>query len=276
VTGANPMLPVPAQVQRLERETHDTFSLQLATPSMPFEPFRPGQFSMIYVPAVGELPISVSGDPDARYSLTYTVRSVGKATNKLVTRSVGDWVGVRGHYGHGWPVDAARGKDIVIVAGGLGLAPLRPVFYHVFRYRAEFGRIVLAYGARSPRDILFRQELAGWKRNPDTQILTTVDYGGLNWRGNVGVVTKLLNRVRVEPDKSVAFVCGPEVMMRFAALELETRGIAGENIWLSLERNMKCAVGLCGHCQFGPWFVCRDGPVFAYSKVRQWLTRHEI
>ncbi len=273
---SDPMLPVPAQIQKWELENHDTFTLHVSAGTTPLPKFLPGQFNMLYVFGVGELPISISGDPEAHFSLTYTVRSVGKATNRLVTRSVGEWIGVRGPYGTGWPLEEARGKDVVLVAGGIGLAPLRPAIYHILRYRADFGRLIIAYGARSPGDMIFRHELVSWKRNADAQVLTTVDYGGLNWHGHVGVVTTMLHRLRLDPPRTAAFICGPEVMMRFAAIELEGRGLAPSQIYVSMERNMKCAVGHCGHCQFGPYFVCKDGPVFPYTQVVDWINRYEI
>ncbi|MGA2182231.1 MAG: FAD/NAD(P)-binding protein [Bryobacteraceae bacterium] len=276
MTAGDPMAPIPAQVQKLDRENHDTFTLHVAAPGATLPPFQPGQFDMLYVHGTGELPISVSGDPEARFSLTYTVRSVGKATNKLVTSSIGDWIGVRGPYGVGWPLDKAKGSDVLLIAGGIGLAPLRPALYQMFRYRPEYGRIILAYGARSPGDMVYRNELAQWKKEPRTQVLSTVDYGGLRWRGNVGVVTTLLTRVRLDPPHTIALICGPEIMMRFAAMALEGRGIPRERIYVSMERNMKCAVGHCGHCQFGPYFVCRDGPVFPYTQIEPWINRHEI
>ncbi len=275
MTAADPMAPIPAQIQKVERENHDTFTLHIAAPAA-LPSFQPGQFDMLYVPGAGELPISISGDPEARFSVTYTVRSVGKATHKLVTSSTGDWIGVRGPFGGGWPLEKARGKDVLLVAGGIGLAPLRPVLYHMFRYRPDFGRVILTYGARGPQDLIYRGELAQWKKQPRTQALVTVDYGGLQWRGNVGVVTTLFNRLRLDPPRTIAMLCGPEIMMRYAAPQLEARGIPRDSIYLSMERNMKCAVGHCGHCQFGPYLVCRDGPVFPWTAIEPWINRHEI
>ena len=231
---------------------------------------------MLWVFGVGELPISVSGDPAESGRLTYTVRSVGKATNALVTRRVGDGVGVRGPFGTGWPVEAARGRDVIIVAGGIGLAPLRPVIYEVLRNRKEYGRLVLLYGARSPRDVLYRKELATWARHRETQVLTTVDYGGMSWKGHVGVVTTMFKYARLQPARSVAMICGPEIMMRFVTRELEVHGLSRNDIYVSMERNMKCAVGFCGHCQYGPHFICKDGPVFPYERIRPLLEKYEL
>jgi NAD(P)H-flavin reductase len=231
---------------------------------------------MLYVFAVGELPISISGDPEIPGRLVYTVRSVGKATYALVTRQPGEQVGVRGPFGVGWPLTASRGRDVVIVAGGIGLAPLRPAVYHVLRHRGDYGRLVILYGARSPRDLLYRKELLAWSYLPDTQVLTTVDYGGVSWRGYVGVVTTLLRHARLQPSQTTAMICGPEIMMRFVTRELESRGMKERDVYVSMERNMKCAVGFCGHCQLGPKYICKDGPVFPLSVIRPWMDQHEL
>lgn len=266
-----------ARVAAVERETHDTFTLTV-TPveGTAFEPFQPGQFSMLYVFGVGELPISISGDPADAERMVYTVRSVGQATHALVSRKAGDVIGIRGPFGTSWPVKEARGKDVLIVAGGIGLAPLRPVIYHVLRNRDDYVRLILLYGARSPRDLLYRKQLAEWGRAPDTQVLVTVDYGGLSWRGHVGVVTTLFRQLRLHPAETVAFICGPEIMMRYVIRMLEARGVAPHDIYLSMERNMKCGAGFCGHCQLGPYFVCKDGPVFSYRQLQPWLEVHEL
>ncbi|MGA7379363.1 MAG: FAD/NAD(P)-binding protein [Terriglobales bacterium] len=273
----DPMLPQPHRVRQVLKETPDTFTLTLEPSDGAGEiPFRPGQFSMLWVFGVGELPISISGHPEQRDRLVYTVRSVGNATHAFVGHQAGDSVGVRGPFGTGWPVEAARGRDVIIVAGGIGLAPLRPVIYEVLHNRDQYGRLVILYGARSPRDLLYRKELAAWARQRDTQVLVTVDYGGLSWRGHVGVVTTLFKYARLHPARSVAMVCGPEIMMRFVTRELEIHGLARADIYLSMERNMKCAVGFCGHCQYGPHFICKDGPVFPYEQMRPLLEKYEL
>ena len=201
---------------------------------------------------------------------------MGQATHALVTRKPGEAIGVRGPYGTTWPLHEAYGKDVLIVGGGIGLAPLRPAIYSVLRHRGDYDRLIVLYGARSPLDMLYRKQLAGWAYVPDTQVLSTVDFGGLSWRGNVGVVTTLFRYVRLQPDRTVALVCGPEIMMRFVIQELRQRGMAPADIYLSMERNMKCAVGFCGHCQIGPYFACKDGPVFSYQKVRTWMQKYEL
>lgn len=274
---SDPMMPEPFVLKQVLKEAPDTYGLVL-------EPehgirncvFHPGQFSMLWVFGVGEIPISISGDPEDRGRLTYTVRAVGKATGSLVTSKPGDSIGVRGPFGRGWPMEAARGKDVIVVAGGIGLAPLRPVIYEILNHRKDYGRLLVLYGARSSSDVLYRKELAAWARQPDTQVLTTVDYGGLSWKGHVGVVTTLFKFARLRPAQSVAMICGPEVMMRFVSRELEARGIARNDIYVSTERNMECAVGLCGHCQYGPHFICKDGPVFSYERLRPLLEKYEL
>ena len=273
----DPMLPQPYLVREVFKETPDTFTLRLDPENAVNETvFRPGQFSMLWVFGVGEMPISISGDPALHNRLVYTVRSVGQATHSLVNQRVGNGVGVRGPFGTGWPVEAARGRDVIVVAGGIGLAPLRPVIYQVLQHRKDYGRLVILYGGRSPRDLLYRQELAKWTRNSETQVLVTVDYGGLSWRGHVGVVTTLFKYSRLHPARSVAMVCGPEIMMRFVIRELEAAGLSRDDIYLSMERNMNCAVGFCGHCQYGPHFICKDGPVFRYEQVRALLEKYEL
>ncbi len=275
--AADPMTPLPYCVHDVAKETPDTFTLTLQPQNgTSGSLFLPGQFSMLWVFGAGELPISISGNPGIQDHLVYTVRSVGKATSALVSQKAGAGVGVRGPFGTGWPVDAARGKDVILVAGGIGLAPLRPVVYHVLANRKDYGRLVILYGARSPRDLLYRKELAAWAKQRDTQVLITVDYGGLSWRNHVGVVTTLFKFARLLPSRSLAMLCGPEIMMRFVVRDLEAQGLSRDEIYLSMERNMKCAVGFCGHCQFGPYFICKDGPVFRYEQIRPLLEKYEL
>ncbi len=267
----------PLRVASVLKETHDTFTLTVQPENgEPLAGFAPGQFSMLYIFGIGEMPISISGDPYEEGKLVYTVRSVGKATNALVNRRPGDTIGVRGPFGTSWPVEEARGKDVLIVAGGIGLAPLRPAIHHILRNRDDYVRLIVLYGARSPKDLLYRKQLAEWGRQPDTQVLTTVDYGGVNWRGYVGVVTTLFKYVRLHPGRTTAMLCGPEIMMRYVIRELERRGLPDSDVYLSMERNMKCALGFCGHCQLGPYFVCKDGPIFTYEQMKPWLDRYEL
>ena len=273
----DPMLPGLYRVLQVRHEIPDTFTLELEpSDGGEISPFACGQFNMLYVYGVGEIPISISGNPAQLNSLVHTTRAVGVVSRAMSEIKPRDMLGVRGPFGSHWPVEQAHGKDIVIVAGGIGLAPLRSVIYHVMADRERYGRVVLLYGARIPADILYRRELEHWRARLDLDVSVTVDHARGAWRGSVGVVTKLIPYAPFDPHNTIAFVCGPEIMMRFTAAELQKRGVAPEHLYVSLERNMKCAVGLCGHCQFGPRFVCKDGPVFPYSDVRDWLLKREI
>jgi NAD(P)H-flavin reductase len=271
----DPLWPRPAVVRRFVRETADTFTLVLDPSEGPL-PFAPGQFHMLSLPGVGEVPISISGDPARPETVVHTVRAVGSVTRALQRLVPGATVGLRGPYGTAWPVDRALGHDLVIVAGGIGLAPLRPAVYHALAHRGQYGRVVLLYGARSPKDILYPRELREWRGRFDVEVEVTVDRATADWQGSVGVVTRLVDRSPFDPASAVAFLCGPEVMIRFGVMALARRGIPDGRLFVSLERNMKCAVGLCGHCQLGPYFVCRDGPVFAYDRVRDLLRIAEV
>lgn len=274
---ANPMLPFPFRVQRVRQETHDTFTLELLPgQDGPGFSFAAGQFNMLYVFGVGEVPISISGDPTQPKLLIHTTRAVGTVTKAMRRLRRGDLLGVRGPFGSHWPVDIAKHQDVVMVAGGIGLAPLRPAMYQLISERQHYGRVVLLYGARTPDEILFGRELEKWRAHFDLEVYVTVDHAMGGWRGNVGFVTALVSKAPFDPLNSVAMVCGPEVMMRFTIMELQKRGMKSDRIYLSMERNMKCAVGFCGHCQFGPMFVCKDGPVFRYERVQELLAKWEI
>lgn len=273
----DPMLPAPFRVQQIKQETSDTFTLELAPRNDEARvPFRAGQFNMLYVFGVGEVPISISGDPAHAQTLVHTTRVVGTVTKAMRKLKRNDALGVRGPYGTSWPVAEAAGNDVVIVAGGIGLAPLRPALYQLLAQREKYGKIVLLYGTRSPEDILFRRELEQWRARFDLEVFITVDRALGAWRGNVGVVTTLIPKAPFDPRNTTAMVCGPEVMMRFTVLELQKRGVPIDDIFVSMERNMKCGVGFCGHCQFGPTFICKDGPVFGYSRIKDWMAKWEI
>jgi|UniRef100_A0A7V6A292 NAD(P)H-flavin reductase len=271
------LLPNLFQVESRRRETPDTFTLTLT----PAEnggrwPFAPGQFNMLTAFGIGEVPISISGDPARPQTLIHTIRSVGAATRTLCGLRRGDTLGVRGPFGTAWPVAAAEGHDLVIVAGGLGLAPVRPAIYHALAHRAAYGNVEIVYGARTPGDILYYHELEGWRGRFDVRVHVTVDSAAADWRGRVGVVTKVMSQARFDPAHTTALVCGPGVMMRFTVQELMSRGVSADDIFVSMERNMQCGMGLCGHCQLGPVFVCKDGPVFPYSRIRDWFEMREV
>ncbi len=271
------MLPHTYQIRRVGRETHDTFTLELIPSGRNgMGRFSPGQFNMLYVFGVGEVPISISGDPQKEKSLTHTTRAVGTVTKAMYKLKKGDVVGVRGPYGSAWPIGQARGRDVVIVAGGIGLAPLRPAIYELLREREKFGKIVILYGTRTPNDILYRKELEQWRSRFDLEVNITVDRAAAGWRGGVGVVTTLIPKASFDPSHAIAMVCGPELMMRFTVNELHKRGVALEYMYVSLERNMKCGIGLCGHCQYGPLFICKDGAVFPFAAIKNLFTRREL
>lgn len=259
-------------------ETDDvvTFDIPLKKNAPLFTPFKPGQFNMLYAFGIGEVPISISGDPDDPERLVHTIRAVGPVSEALTKMGSNDLVGLRGPYGSSWPVEKAVGSDVLVIAGGIGLAPLRPALYHLMKHRSSIGRFALLYGARNPEELLFHKEIESWRRTPDMQVRVTVDHATKDWNGEVGVVTKLLGKVRFDPTDTIAMICGPEIMIRLTANALADMGVASEQIYVSMERNMKCAVGTCGHCQFGPHFVCKDGPIFPYDRIKPILSLREI
>lgn len=270
----NPWVTRTAQISAIEKETDDVATYRLsiddALGACCYD-FVPGQFNMLYLPGVGESAISMSGDPAARGVWTHTVRVAGHVTHMLSKLNVSDTIGVRGPFGVGWPVDELVGSDVLIVAGGLGIAPLRPLVYHIINQRDHFGHVWLIYGSRAPDTLLYRGEYDRWRRN-GIDVELTVDRATFAWSGHVGVVTSLVEQLslpRVEATRLV--MCGPEVMMKYAASSGLQRGLPAEHIWLSAERNMQCAVGHCGHCQFGPHFICKDGPVIRYDRLSPYL-----
>ena len=273
----DPMLTHPVTIRKLIWETDNTFTLTLDMHGA-FEnfSFMPGQFNMLYVFGIGEVAISISSDPTKPNILQHTIHRIGTITTALAQRKKGDVIGVRGPFGSSWPLDVAKGKDVCIVTGGIGLAPLRPVIYSLLKNREDYGRIVILYGGRSPLDLLYRVELEKWDDEKNVEVLVTVDRGDTSWKGNVGVVTTLLHYIKLDARNTVAYVCGPEIMMKYTVEELERRGLSQHQIYLSMERNMKCAIGFCGHCQYGPTFICKDGPVFSLPRIRSLLDRKEL
>ena len=273
---ASPYLPQPYRILRRRRETADTWTLDLQ-PAGGGEAIRfaPGQFTMVYAFGAGEVPISISGDPTRGDRLVHTVRAAGATTRAVCAAKRGGVLGIRGPYGTAWPVERAEGGDLVIAAGGIGLAPLRPALYAALARREAYRRVVLLYGGRSPLELLYRSELEQWRAG-GIDVHVTVDRADEGWRGAVGVVTTLIERAHFDPATTTAFVCGPEVMMRFTAAGLRSGGVPAERIQLSMERNMKCALGQCGRCQFGPVFVCGDGPVFSYAAIEPLLAVPEL
>jgi NAD(P)H-flavin reductase len=271
----DPLVPHPAVVRSVVPEAHGVATLWIEHQ----DPLRqrayrllPGQFNMIYLPGVGEVPISVSGLPGDGPGIGHTIRFVGRVTHPLGALRPGAVVGLRGPYGTGWPLEQARGRDVLVVAGGLGLAPLKLVVKALLDDPARYGRRILLYGAREPADLLYHAEYAEWERR-GLEVLVTVDRADASWTGRVGVVPMLLRRLAIAPERTTTMTCGPEIMMRYSAAEALASRVAGGDIYLSQERNMHCAVGLCGHCQLGPEFVCKDGPVFAYPRIARFFNQ---
>ena len=274
---SDPMLPAASKIIRVIEETDDSFTIELSPPDDgPEFTFTAGQFNMLYAFGTGEVPISISGDPSNPGTLVHTIREVGTVTRALRSMNRGATVGIRGPFGTGWGVESAVGKSLVIVAGGIGLAPLRPVIYHVLEHRDKYNGVTILYGARTPDDILFEKEIRRWKDRHDLELRFTVDTATSEWKGNVGFVTTLIEQASLDPSNTVAMLCGPEVMMRFSIAELRKTGIKRRNILLSMERNMKCAVGFCGRCQYGPNFICKDGPVFSFDHLEALFRTSEV
>jgi NAD(P)H-flavin reductase len=269
------LFPQPFCIRKRRSETLDTFTLEIE-PAKNNQAFRfaAGQFNMLYVFGVGEIPISICSDPRSK-SLMHTTRAVGIVTEAMSKLRRGDILGVRGPFGSIWPIEQLDGRDVVVVAGGIGLAPLRGALHQLVRRRKKLGKLVFLYGARTPEDILYRRELELWWHR-GLQIEFTVDRALASWFGHVGVVTKLIQRAPFDPSNTVAMVCGPEVMMRYTVFELQKRGVDAANIFLSMERNMKCAIGFCGHCQFGPEFICKDGPILRFDRIANWFGIREL
>ncbi|HET7761631.1 MAG TPA: FAD/NAD(P)-binding protein [Phycicoccus sp.] len=272
----DPFLPRPFVLREHRQDTRDTYTLVLEAVDGEPLAFAPGQFTMMHAAGVGEVPISISGDPARPERLEHTIRDVGSVTHALVRVTPGTELGIRGPFGTGWEVSAGRGGDVVFVAGGIGLAPLRPAVLEVCAHRADYGRVLLLYGARTPEDILFGDDLFAWGRDHDIDVQVTVDNGQHAWRGRVGLVTQLVARGGFDAGNTLALVCGPEVMMRYAASALADRGVPAPRLRLSMERNMRCGVGLCGHCQLRELFLCVDGPVLGYDRLEPLMARSEV
>lgn len=272
-----PMQLRPFVVTDVRSETSDTMTLDLiAADDGPPLGFSPGQFTMMYVFGIGEVPISICGNPEYPQTLVHTVRAVGAVTNAICALKRDDVIGIRGPYGTAWPVEDAVGRDIVIVAGGIGLAPVRPAIYWVLNRRSDYESFSIIYGARTPEEMLFADEVRTWRARFDVNVQVTVDRGGPGWMGDVGVVTPLLNRAAFNPSNTTAIVCGPEVMMRVVARDFIGRGLPSSDVYVSLERNVKCGIGFCGHCQIGTQFICKDGPVVPYERVAERLGLEEL
>jgi NAD(P)H-flavin reductase len=269
---SEPMLTIPFRVQNNRKESADTRTLELVPANGAKLPaWRPGQFMMMYAFGQGEIPVSISGNPAQQDHLIHTVRAVGHISRAIVSAKIGSVVGLRGPFGSAWPAEYFEGYDMLLVAGGIGLAPLRPVIYTIMASRSRYRGVFLLIGTRTPDILLYPREINGWrKRGIDVKL--TVDASEPGWPGSVGPVTTLIPHTEFDPSQTAAFIVGPEIMMRFTVQTLAQRGVPLDRLFVSMERNMKCAAGFCGHCQLGPAFICKDGPVFPYSRLEPWLT----
>ncbi len=275
--AAGPMAPRPFRVVSRRQETEDTWTLALEPAGGgPAPSFGPGQFNMLYAFGVGEVPISISGDPAAGGPLEHTVRAVGSVSAAICRAEPGEQLGVRGPFGSSWPLADAGGRHVVIVAGGIGLAPLRPALLAALAERERLAGLVLLCGGRAPSQLLFRSQLDEWQADPRLDVGVTVDSAEPGWLGHVGVVTTLIGNAPFDPSRALAFVVGPEVMMRFTVDALLARGMSPADVHISIERNMKCAITHCGRCQLGPTFACREGPVMRFAAIERFLRVREL
>jgi NAD(P)H-flavin reductase len=262
-------IPSPAKIAKVEQMTalEKLFTVEL--PWGQSLGHEPGQFVEVSIFGVGEAPISISSSPSrSNGTFELCVRSAGDVTNALHALGPGAAIGVRGPFGHGFPVDKMRGKDVLFAPGGLGLAPARSLINQVLDERGSFGRVIILYGAKNPKELLFRDELAAWAKRSDVELHVTVDRADETWPGNVGVITTLFKHVMINPRNTVAVTVGPPIMYRFVLMELLGKGIPEGQIWMSLERRMKCGVGKCGHCQINNYYCCQQGPAFTYAQVK--------
>jgi len=273
---ANPYGIYPATIVGKIREAEDinTYRLRFVDEQARRQfRFKAGQFNMVYLFGVGEVAISIVSDPDEPELLDHTIRAVGRITKAIADLRTGDVLGIRGPFGQGWPLEEARGRNMVIVTGGLGCAPVVGAIEYILRRRTQYGSVTILHGVKTPQDLLYRERFDAWRRFPDTEVLLTSDQPDKSWSYHIGVVTELFELVSIDPPKSIVLMCGPEIMMRLGVPILIRRGIPATAIYVSLERHMECGIGLCGHCQMGPYFLCKDGPVMRYDRVAQWLGR---
>ncbi|MBN8874149.1 MAG: FAD/NAD(P)-binding protein [Rhodospirillales bacterium] len=267
VRHADPMVPRPFRITRVIREIDGVFTWRLAAvDGAPFD-FRPGQFNMVTQFGVGEIPVSISGDCRRPETLVHTIRAVGPVTEAMQGLRAGAIVGIRGPFGRPWPIDAAIGSDVIFVTSTIGLAPLRPLILEVLHRRQDFGKVVICYGTRGIHDIMFEEDLHAWRARFDTNVHLTVHSAPSGYRGRVGGVAAAIHAARIDGPATVAFVCRSEALTRQAVNTLGERGVTPDRVWVTLERNMKCGIGLCGHCQFGPSFMCKDGPVYRFDEI---------
>lgn len=270
----NAYLPQEARIVARVQETPDIFTLRLRFSDIAHHAryrFQPGQFNMLYLYGVGEVAISIASDPQEAHLFDHTIRVVGRVTQAMAKLQSGDYIGVRGPFGRGWPLDSARGRDVVLVTGGLGCTPVVSIIHYVLRRRAHFGRLIILQGVKHANDLIWRRQYNEWAQLPNNQVLLTADQAGNGWPFNTGLVTELVGQAQFDPANSIAMLCGPEGMMLATTSSLRELGLPAHDIWLSMERNMHCAVGHCGHCQFGGSFICKDGPIYPLPEISHLL-----
>jgi NAD(P)H-flavin reductase len=275
-TQLDPMLPRPFRIERVKRETDDAFTWRLRPVDHGTFNFKPGQFNMLYLPGAGEVAISISGDCREPSFLVHTIRAVGSVTEAMQKLEAGATIGVRGPFGSGWPIEAAYEHDVVFVTGTIGLAPLRPLIYEVLHRREHFGKVIICYGSRGVDDILYEKELQEWRGRFDMEVHVTVHTAPSGYRGRVGSVAAAIKVSRFHGPRTVAFVCRSEAMTRPAVMALGDAGVSPDRIYVTLERSMKCGIGFCGHCQFGPTFMCKEGPVYRFDQVERIFSLREF
>ncbi len=270
--GINPYLLQEAEILERIDEAAGIFTLRLRFSDAALQrayTFQPGQFNMVYLYGVGEVAISIVSDPRDEHIFDHTIRVVGRVTRGLAQLQTGQYIGIRGPFGRGWPLHESQGRDVLIVTGGLGCAPTISVINYVLNRRERYGRLIIMQGVKHANDLLWRERYAQWAKQPDTQVIIAADEGVSIWPWHVGRVTDLFDSIHLDPAHTTAMMCGPEGMMHAAVQQLTQRGMDEASIYLSMERNMQCAVGHCGHCQYGGKFVCKDGPVFSFPEVKE-------
>lgn len=268
------ILPKTYCIKSISKETEDSFTFALSPKEEAIPPFLPGQFNMLYLYGYGEVPISISGDPVHQEELVHTIRAVGAVTQAMQRLKEGDEIGVRGPFGTHWPLDKKE-CDVLVIAGGLGIAALRSALLYLAAHQEHYKKITLLFGARTPSDILYKNEMLKWQ-GQGLKVEVSVDHADMSWDGNVGVVTSLIGKSLTSSKNTLVLLCGPEIMIKFAIHELMRSDVKASDIYMSMERNMQCALGFCGHCQYGPYFLCKDGPVFSYEQLKNWLMIKEL
>lgn len=267
----DPYCPKQAIILERKQETPTVFTLRLqltdADQQKAFR-FQPGTFNMLYLYGVGEVAISIISDPLDTETFDHTIRAVGRVTRAISQLKVGDKIGVRGAFGRGWPLEQAKGKNVTIISGGIGCAPVVSVIHYIARRRADYGRLQIFQGIKHSSDMIFNEYFTRWQSIPQTEVVVAADKSESGWSWSTGRLVDTIKRTPLDPTNQVVMMCGPEVMMEFVVKELLSRGFDEQSIYLSMERNMECGIGQCGHCQIGPYFVCKDGPIFAYPQLK--------